>query len=362
MPRSALRVLFLPKYGPLGASARHRAYQYLPTLEASGIHCSIQPLFSDRYLQELFTSGRRSKRLLLLAFARRIAAVLGAIITRPDVVIIHIELFPYFPPLLERLLWLFRVKFIVDNDDALFHQYDDHPNRIVRWILGGKIATVMRLSDLVIAGNRYIADYARGARARAIEVIPTVIDLDRYRIEGGKTRVRPQFVVGWIGSPSTGKYVEGIAQALRSVAKQHPLKLVVIGSGAIDMPGIDVEVHPWNEASEVAWINSFDVGVMPLPDNPWERGKCGFKLIQYMACGKPVIASPVGVNAELVEPGVNGFLASSPAEWQLAIGQLIDHPETRAAMGRNGRALVEQRLCMQQMSGLLKECIMRVAA
>jgi glycosyltransferase involved in cell wall biosynthesis len=362
MPRSLLKVLFLPKYAQLGASARHRAYQYLPALKASGIRCSIQPLLSDRYLEELYASGRKSKRLLLLAFARRIATVLGAIITRPDVVIIHIELLPYCPPLLELLLWLFRVRFIVDNDDALFHQYDDHPNRLVRFLVGGKIATVMRRSNLVIAGNQYIAEYARGAGARAVEVIPTVIDIDRYRVEGAEPAERPTFVVGWIGSPSTAKYVIGIASALRSAAQQHRLKLVMIGSGAIEMPGIDVEVHPWSEATEVAWINSFDVGIMPLPDNPWERGKCGFKLIQYMACAKPVIASPVGVNAELVEPGVNGLLASTPAEWQRAIDHLIDQPQTRAAMGRNGRALVEQRLCMQQTSGLLKECIVRVAA
>ena len=182
--------------------------------------------------------------------------------------------------------------------------------------------------------------FADGRRAGAsrVELVPTVVDLPRY----GTTALRAPgpFTVGWIGTPLTAGYLDAIAPALREVAGARTLRLCAVGASPFRLDGVDVETPPWSEDSEAAMIRGFDVGVMPLPDSPWERGKCGYKLIQYMASGKPVIASPVGMNRTLVREGENGFLADDPASWARALTALCDDPERRAAMGAAGRRLV----------------------
>lgn len=224
-------------------------------------------------------------------------------------------------------------------------------------MLGGKIATVMRLADTVIAGNAYLASYAQQAGAKRVESIPTVVDLDRYpaTLPISESQI---FTIGWIGSPSTARYLRDIAPALAEVCKGDRARVRLIGSGPVDLPGVPVEVLAWSEATEVEEIRRFDVGIMPLPDEPWARGKCGFKLIQYMACGLPVVASPVGVNAEIVASGINGLLASTPGEWATALQRLADDQNLRIKMGRAGRKKVEDRYCLhvtaQKMVALLR--------
>jgi glycosyltransferase involved in cell wall biosynthesis len=197
---------------------------------------------------------------------------------------------------------------------------------------------VMRRASVVCAGNEYIAEHARRAGASRVELVPTVVDLPRY----GATALRAPgpFTVGWIGTPLTAGYLDAIAPALREVAGARTLRLCAVGASPFRLDGVEVETPPWSEDSEAAMIRGFDVGVMPLPDSPWERGKCGYKLIQYMASGKPVIASPVGMNRTLVREGENGFLADDPASWARALTTLCDDPERRAAMGAAGRRLV----------------------
>jgi len=153
--------------------------------------------------------------------------------------------------------------------------------------------------------------------------------------------------VGWIGSPSTAKYLQMLASSLETLSALFPLRLRAIGGGGVRLPGVEVENLPWSELEEVSMLQGCDIGVMPLADTPWERGKCGFKLIQYMACRKPVVASPVGVNREIVVDGVNGFLASSHDEWVRALERLKSDPELRKTMGANGRRMVEEKYCLQ---------------
>jgi glycosyltransferase involved in cell wall biosynthesis len=121
-----------------------------------------------------------------------------------------------------------------------------------------------------------------------------------------------------------------------------------VGSGPLDLPGVPIEIVNWSEASETAQLHGFDIGIMPLTDDPWARGKCGFKLIQYMACGLPVVASPVGVNCQIVEHGGNGYLAGTEAEWVSALTTLLDDAALRERLGRAGRLKVEQRYCLQK--------------
>lgn len=343
-----MKVLFFTKYSRAGASSRYRSYQYLPAVESAGLSFTVLPLFDDAYLTHKYAHGRARPSDVLRAFIRRLWAAVS--LPHRSVVVIEYELLPYFPALLERWLVWRGCRLVVDYDDALFHQYDQHRSAWVRWMLSGKIATVMRLADTAVAGNAYLADYARLAGANRVEVIPTVIDLSRYPAKTPATAPASDsavFTIGWIGSPSTARYLRDIAPALAEVCKDGRARVRLIGSGPINLPGVPVEVLPWGEESEVDEMRRFDVGIMPLPDEPWARGKCGFKLIQYMACGLPVVASPVGVNAEIVEPGVNGLLASSPEEWVAALRNLAVDRDLRIKMGMAGRKKVEESYCLQ---------------
>jgi glycosyltransferase involved in cell wall biosynthesis len=172
-----------------------------------------------------------------------------------------------------------------------------------------------------------------------------VVDTEIYRPARAETT--GQVAVGWIGSPSTWAYVRPILPMLEAVAAECDLRISVVGAGPKAETGPLIQHHAWSEEEEIGMIQRMDIGIMPLPDEPYARGKCGYKLIQYMACGLPVIASPVGVNAEIVVHGVNGFLARSDAEWAEAIRRLAGDPGLRAAMGAKGRSRVERLYSLQ---------------
>jgi glycosyltransferase involved in cell wall biosynthesis len=349
------RLLFLTKYSYNGASSRYRTFQYLPGLEQAGYQCRVMPLFDEAYLEHHYRTGKARMRDILRAMLRRVAALVQ--VRRFDLLVVEYELVPYFPAFLERWLRCLGVPYVVDYDDALFHQYDRNKSWWVRHLLGKKISCVMRGARLVTVGNEYLADYARRAGADRVEVIPTVVDLECYRPPLAFQFAGPSFTIGWIGSPTTAKYLEMVADALGEVCANGDGRLQLIGSGPIELPCLAVEVMPWDDATEVDLLKKFDVGIMPLPDEPWERGKCGLKLIQYMACGLPVVASPVGVNSEIVEHGVNGFLAESQEGWVQALRSLRDDPGLRQRMGQAGRKKVEERYSLQLTGPRLAELL-----
>lgn len=330
--------LFLTKYDRKGASSRYRSLQYFPHLVKAGINCSYEPLFSNRYLETLYETGRRPLSAIFLSYVKRVLSL--SRVRDFDVLIIEKELLPYVPALFERFLSRLDIPYIVDYDDAIFHKYDRSDTSILRRLLGQKIDDVMREAETVVAGNEYLASRAREAGASRIETIPTVIDLDKYPYNPPDEE--GPFTIGWIGSPSTAQYVEKIAPALRTVCERHNARVVLVGSGEIELPSVPVEVCEWSEETEIEDIASFDVGIMPLEDTPWERGKCGLKLIQYMASGKPVVASPIGVNAKLAEDGYNGFHAETNEEWVESLSKLADDIDMATRMGSRGRKKVEE--------------------
>lgn len=202
----------------------------------------------------------------------------------------------------------------------------------------------MSLATLIIAGNNYISNYAYHLGIKRVEVLPTVIDLVKYTFikdyqkNDGSSCVK----LVWIGTPKTQKYLLLIDSIIFQLSQIYTIQLVAIGSNGIKLPNTNVISIPWSEETEVQEISKCDIGIMPLPDEPWERGKCGLKLLQYMACGLPVVASPVGANLDIVQQGVNGFLAATDKDWFLALETLIQNPALRARMGLAGRERVEQ--------------------
>jgi len=347
-----MKVLLLSRYDKLGASSRHRFLQYLPLMEQQNIHTDVSPLFSDEYLLALY-SGKSCWQLILSDYWKRIKTLFK--VKSYDLIWIEKEIFPYLPAFVERLLRFIGVVYIVDYDDAVYHNYDKNPNWLIRVLLGKKIDVVMRSSNLVIVGNDYLYGKAQSSGANLIELIPTVVDLNRYPAVQS-TNNNPM-VIGWIGSPSTSKYLLTISSIYESLLSEFDVRFVAVGANQETLKGLPIEVLPWSEETEVQLIKSFDIGVMPLTDSPWERGKCGYKLIQYMACGLPVVASPIGVNKQIVENGINGFLANDASEWFESLRKLLKDENLRTNMGEKGRDIVEKSYSLQVQSTRLRKII-----
>jgi len=341
-----VRVLLLSRYPRIGASSRYRFYQFLPYLQGEGFEVTCAPLVDRDYLRRRF-AGQNTRRVEVVNACVKRALQLAKR-KNFDLIWIEKEAFPYLPWWVERLLVGQNVPYVVDYDDATFHTYDQHGRSLVRCLLGKKIDCVMRESRFVVAGNAHLAQRALDAGAENVTVLPTVVDLDRYRQCSQK--VDSKVVIGWIGTPFTAKYLEILEPILPMIDNS---RFVAIGSGPLDWSYEALETFFWTEDTEVARLSGLDIGVMPLVDNAWERGKCGLKLIQYMALGIPVVASPVGVNADIVEPGVNGFLCETPEEWREALQRLADDPVLRERLGRAGRRKVETSYSLQAVAPVL---------
>lgn len=346
-PLKPLALFAMPRYSRRGASSRLRIWQYFPYFDGRHWLVRAEPLIHEAVLNDRYSRGRYAWKALALAYWHRWLALRK----NRDCQIFWIEkeALPWLPLWLER--WALRgVPYVLDYDDAVFHQYDQNPSFWVRSLLGRRIDGLMKGAALVVAGNSYLAARARLAGASRVEVLPTVIDLDRYpdpvahnNCGGGRL---PRIV--WIGSPTTVVYLRHLAEPLRELSLQIPFQLRVIGCANFEMAGVEVEALAWSEDTEAGHISACDIGIMPLPDTPWEQGKCGYKLIQYMACGLPVVASPVGANLEIVRPGENGYLAASDEAWISALSALLHSAALRQSMGGCGRKVVESRYCLQK--------------
>jgi glycosyltransferase involved in cell wall biosynthesis len=330
-----VNVLLLSRYGRLGASSRVRFLQYKEWLEIQDIFITVSPFFSNEYIQALY-QGRKSLGAVISGYARRLLDIAKA--RRFDLVVVEKELLPFLPAIAEWLLCRMGVPLLVDYDDATFHRYDEHTNQFVRRFLGNKIDNVMRFASVVTVGNEYLGERARLAGARHIKVIPTVVDAERYRPRD--TDERSVLTIGWIGTPKTSHYLEPLLPAFERLKERFSVRFLAVGANSRNFSDTPVETMPWTEESEVASIQQFDIGIMPLSDSPWERGKCGYKLIQCMACGVPVVASPVGVNCEIVKPGLNGFLAADH-DWEEALEKLLSDEVLRNRCGQQARKNVE---------------------
>jgi glycosyltransferase involved in cell wall biosynthesis len=327
-----MRILFLPRYGPQGASSRYRIWQYVPLFEHAGHEVQVHPLLDDAYLRELYKTGRRRWWWLVSGYGRRLLEACGR--DYFDAVICEQEIFPFMPQFIDLFFHRLSPRFFVDYDDAAQVKYSGWP------VLRRKISRIMASAETVVVGNNYLASYAQQF-TRRVSVIPTVVDLSGYRnrtVAGASDTV----CVAWIGTPVTAHLLKALIPVMKKLQSQHSkLSFRFIGAGA-DFPcdGLRAETPVWSEQREAELLAECDIGIMPLPDNEFTRNKCGLKLIQYMACGLPVVASPVGVNVEIVEEGRNGYLASSNDEWFQNLDKLIRNPLLRMSLGNAGRAKV----------------------
>jgi glycosyltransferase involved in cell wall biosynthesis len=322
---------------------RYRLEQWARHWPREAIDLTYVP-FEDAALHDvLYQRGQMLRKAAGVGrgFLRRLRLL--SHIRRFDLVYVFREAALLGPALLERLIHLAGVPMIFDFDDAVWVPYVSPTNRYWSYLkCFGKTATLCRLSAHVLAGNPYLADYARRVAAD-VSIVPSTIDTDLYpRPTAGAERSGP-VTIGWTGSHSTVQHLDTIRPVLTRLRARMPFRLGVVGTNAYDLPGVDVNARPWNAASEVADLAHFDIGIMPLPDDEWSKGKCGMKLLQYMALGIPVVGARVGVNGDIIEDGVNGFLASNDDEWLDRLTRLIGDAKLRERLGRAGRETVEQR-------------------
>jgi len=349
LTRSAERpihLLCLPCLNDENASARHRIYKYAQLIDHSIISFRIVPPTNNVFFKKLFLRGkiRRHYLYFIIVFLSRFAAIWSS--ARYDAVLLQRDIiteFFYDPPLFIFALRLLNKRIIYDVDDAM---WIFPPHSIRGGSLSLNILTRLRfywnvrLSKMVIVSNEYLAEYVRKIN-RSVVVIPTPVGTDDFPVR--KHNDRETVVIGWTGGGGNLIYLKLLEKTLAILASKYPLKLRIISSRPINMNGVDVEFIQWDKETEAGHIADFDIGVMPLFDNPYTRGKGGFKILEYMAAGLPSVASPVGINARIIKNGENGFIANDEKEWENILSMLIRDEILRRDIGSKARKFVSGR-------------------
>jgi len=334
-----MNIYFYTKHERMGASSRYRTLQYIENLNANDFKFICRPLFSDQYLTEKYKSGKNPLLLTISCYFRRLFNLIVDC-RSGRIFLIEKELFPYVPYLFEFLLSVLKIRFIIDYDDAVWHNYDNSKHIIIRILLGNKHKKIINRAYGVICGNKYLENYAVLAGQKNTIIIPTVVPKARY-VPINKPTIN--FTIVWIGSPSTSRHLLSIKNQLREFIFLTGSTLKIIGfdkslSNPFDFPVTFVE---WSNETEINELSDSDVGIMPLIDGPFERGKCGFKLIQYMGVGKASIASDIGANSDIILDGETGYLVKHDSDWLLYLMQLFNDRYLCSAMGLNARIRFE---------------------
>lgn len=354
-----MRLLFLVYHPVSDASSRYRIYQYINYLEENGIRCTVKPLIHPALFKYLSTRGNYLKKTLSFFFCslRRFVDIL----TTPlySGVVVQKALYPVGPLFPERLLFLLTKKVIFDFDDAIY-LYPPHIHRLIaRLKRPKKVNFILKHSKQVLAGNPYLAEYAKRFNPN-VAVVPTVINMGRYRMPKQSVHSTNSLSIGWIGSRDTSFYLKSLSEVLTEVSKKYKIILKVIGVEDFTLEGVEVKAKKWSYETEIMEIKRFDIGICPLPDDDWTRGKCGLKVLQYMAAGIPTICSPVGVHKKIIQDGINGFLAGSEQDWIEKLSTLIEDDQLRECMGKLGRETVEKRYAFQIMAPKLLKYLLSV--
>lgn len=347
----ATTVLALTRYDKLGGSSRVRILQYVPRLKEMGLTVLEQPLFSHNDLLRLYRENRRSVPQLGAALLRRVAMLAKR--TDADVVWLQQELFPFLPFPIETAL-IGKRRLVLDYDDAN-HLY--YPS--LRFPFGNrtKIDRLMRRADAVVVGNAMIGDYARAVGARNVQLVYSAVDTSRF--DPPPPDPAKPFTVGWIGTPLTAAQSLPLIKApLARFLSETGARCIMIGVDSHQFPDIPAERIAWSEDVEKSILPMLSLGLCPLEDSPWTRGKSGYKIIQYMAAGKPTLTSPVGIAADLVVHGRTGFHCRSEDEWYAAMTRLYADRVLCDAQGRHAREIAvakyDSAIAARQVYGILE--------
>ena len=347
-----MKVLFLTIGTETIASSRTRVYQYIPYLQQAGIWCIIIPMTNVtkkskfrmwELIKRKFNSGIRYFKIALFSIVY-------------DVVFIQKVFLPIW---IQNLIRKLNRNIIFDFDDAIWilHQTSIDPNNAIRHLI---LSHMIGISKYVILENIYTKKFAMQFN-KNIFMITGPIDSKRYFPK--REKKNKNIVIGWIGSPPNTLYLKSVFSVFKRINKNYPdVVIELIGASNLKIESVNLVIKEWNFDTEVENLHHFDIGIMPLPDDEWSRGKGGYKLLQYMAIGIPCIASPVGINSTLIREGINGYLASSEDEWFEKLEILIKNRTLRKSMGANGRKIIEEKYSLKVAVPKLIKLIKKVGA
>ena len=339
-------ILFLVPYPPGRApSQRFRFEQYLDALTEAGHSYQLEPFLSVATWDILYKPGHTLAKVkgIVAGFGRRLALLFA--VPGYDVVFIHREAAPIGPPVLEWLIAkVLRKRIIYDFDDAIWLANTSETNKLaagLKW--HQKVSSICRWAYKNSCGNSYLAAYARQFSQRVV-INPTTIDTEHLHNEVRDQTASGRLVIGWTGTHSTLKYLDQVVPVLAQLESEGlDFEFRVISNQLPALSLRSLVFLPWRKSTEIADLLGFHLGLMPLENDQWAKGKCAFKALQYMALGIPALVSPVGMNTEVVQDGHNGYVCATPAEWDARLRQLVINPRLRQQLGGNARATVEAR-------------------
>lgn len=319
-------------------SSRFRVFQYLTGLKSAGWEVELLvPQKGESAWQLGIRAAQAAKAADLLFVQKRL-----------------------FPTVCLRLLAkAAQGRLIYDFDDALFVSQNKSRSMLAHARTVNRLNAILKNSQMVIAGNSYLAEYAKKHNPR-VEIIPTPIDIANYPRREIHQQKSPQ-IIGWMGSSSNHEYLAAICPALREICREKNAELQVVSNQPFQFVDLEVRNIPWQSECEPQLLHNFDIGLMPLADDPWTRGKCAFKALQYMAVGLPVVCSPVGMNNEVMQEGVQGFFATGQNEWREKLAILLEDAALREKMGIAGRETVRQNYSTEVMLPWLLQIMAEVA-
>lgn len=333
-----MKILFFTSYSIKGPSSRYRIYNYIKIYSQNSIKCGISYFWGEFYFKRIIFEKNKYLKLIYLSFYYPFCLMQRYfnLVRAPFYDVIHIErdFCPGFPPIGEKIISkVLKKKIVYEFDDAVY--LTSKPK--------GKIEKVLKISSAIIAGNDILEDYAKAFCLKTI-MIPTSIDVEKYsECKQNTKKANDAIIIGWIGTSSTMKYLDIVKTAIIKLSKVYKIELNIICSQDLNWDNnVTINNIRWELDSYIYELCKFDIGIMPLYDTEWEKGKCGFKLIQYMGVGIPVIASPVGVNNKLILNDLNGYLAYTDEDWYRSIVKLIENKSLREEMGKYGKAQVEK--------------------
>jgi glycosyltransferase involved in cell wall biosynthesis len=319
---------------------RFRLEQWEKLLAEKGVEITYSPFETEELRRILYQSGNTWQK--IQAVTKNINRRRNEIksVTDFDLVYVFREAALLGPAFFERKIARSGVPMVFDFDDAIFVAYKSPQNGYLSYLkFPGKTGEICRLSAHIMAGNQFLADYARRFNEN-VTIIPTTIDTEKYRVVEKEADSEP-LTIGWSGSFSTVRHLDTIRPMLQELAREENFRLRVIGTPDYHLSGVETEAIKWRSETEIEDLRVIDIGLMPLPDDEWSKGKCGLKALQYMALGIPTVCSPVGVNAVIIRDGENGFLADGKDEWIAKLKQLLHSFELRSRLGLAGRKTVE---------------------
>jgi glycosyltransferase involved in cell wall biosynthesis len=330
----------VPSLRDTSPGQRFRLEQWEPILREKGVEITYSPFETEELRRILHQDGNTLQKIrtVIRNMNRRRSEVRS--FKDFDLVYVFREASLLGPAWFERSLARSGIPMVFDFDDAIFHAYRSPSNGYLSYLkFPRKTGEICKLSTHVMAGNQYLADYAAQFN-KNVTIVPTTIDTEKYRVVEKKDS--ETVTIGWSGSFSTVQHLDTIRDVLQKLARQEKFRLRVIGTSNYELSGVDIEPLEWKSETEIEDLQKIDIGLMPLPDEQWSKGKCGLKALQYMALGIPTVCSPVGVNSTIIQDGENGFLADGADEWIEKITRLIHSAELRKKLGMAGRKTVEE--------------------